>query len=956
MNVLLAQSLQERGLVAAPEQILKQPLRSVSLPDVIVDFQGLRLAIECEFGRNPGAKRSAYLAARNRVEQALAHIGVAVIYPSKLRSVPFDRAKAELSSVVLQYAIVTETALTHAGTQLILFEGEEEHLSFSTGAVDDLADSLRRSYEQLVKDETLNRAVELLESSIHGCLAALRVQPATTTRLAGALGIPSDNGTSFKARERNAVNRIALLILVNAMIFQEVLSQKEARVNPLRQFRDKGDLMSAISDHWRFILDKINYYPIFHTAHDLIQCFAADHSTDTAIRGLVETALRIVSWRAALRHDLAGRIYHRLLQEAKYLGAYYTSIPSATLLLKLAMAPENFSHDWSDVETLRDVSIADLACGTGTLLMAAADVAVDNHVRASVDSGKSPNLDGLHHTVVENMIYGYDVLPSAVHLTASTLALRVPDSPINVTHLHRMPLGGEHSALGTLEFLERESSLGMIFSQPEQITGKKTVSGLIDIPQLDLCTMNPPFTSSRHGNLLFGNLPDEDRKHMQRRLRRIISSHDIPASVTAGLAAVFVALADKYLKEGGRLALVLPRSVISGVAWKPTRDLFASKYRLDYLIASHEPGHWNFSENTSLSEVLIVATRLKEGEAKAANVICVNLWQQARNAIEALGIAGALLNEKPVLGNTLAGKGYVSFPIRTGERKFGEAIVIPWTELQTDLWTFPVAFAQSELVKALYHLRASELYLPTQGIVGKIPLCELGTIADLGPDPRDVYDGFDLADGKTSYPALWGHDAQSILTMDQSPNQYLQPLAKAKAGRPFRKLEHLWPKAGRVLVAQRTRLNTKRVTAVRVSKKVLGDVWCPVLVKKRGPDLDDAEKALVLWLNSTLGVLIFDGYREETEGAYVQYKKPVLNQMPVIDVWKISRETLTALGKAYDNLANLTLLPFSQTIGDSGRTAIDQALAQALKLPDISPLRELLGQEPIVSGSLETLF
>ena len=55
-------------------------------------------------------------------------------------------------------------------------------------------------------------------------------------------------------------------------------------------------------------------------------------------------------------------------------------------------------------------------------------------------------------------------------------------------------------------------------------------------------------------------------------------------------------------------------------------------------------------------------------------------------------------------------------------------------------------------------------------------------------------------------------------------------------------------------------------------------------------------------------------------------------------------------------LANLTLLPFSQTIGDSVRAAIDQAITQALQLPDISPLRELLGQEPIVSGSLETLF
>lgn len=137
MNVLLAQLLQERGLVAAPEQIFKQPLRSVSLPDVIVDFQGLRLAIECEFGKDGTAKKAAYQAAKNRVEQALSHVGVAVIYPAKLRSAAFDRARAELQASVLQYAVVTEADITPVGTQLALFD-KEGLPQFSVGTVDDL--------------------------------------------------------------------------------------------------------------------------------------------------------------------------------------------------------------------------------------------------------------------------------------------------------------------------------------------------------------------------------------------------------------------------------------------------------------------------------------------------------------------------------------------------------------------------------------------------------------------------------------------------------------------------------------------------------------------------------------------------------------------------------------------------------------------------------------------------
>jgi len=49
LNVLLAQLLQERGLVSAPEQIQRSQGRGRRMPDVLVDFQGLRLAIEGEF-------------------------------------------------------------------------------------------------------------------------------------------------------------------------------------------------------------------------------------------------------------------------------------------------------------------------------------------------------------------------------------------------------------------------------------------------------------------------------------------------------------------------------------------------------------------------------------------------------------------------------------------------------------------------------------------------------------------------------------------------------------------------------------------------------------------------------------------------------------------------------------------------------------------------------------------
>lgn len=110
LNVLLAQLLQERGLIAAPEQIQNFRHHVRRMPDVLVDFQGLRLAIEGEFSSRSGvdAERRASEAAFRRVEQGIAHIGIALIYPRALRSMAFARLKEKLAKASLRFAIITE--------------------------------------------------------------------------------------------------------------------------------------------------------------------------------------------------------------------------------------------------------------------------------------------------------------------------------------------------------------------------------------------------------------------------------------------------------------------------------------------------------------------------------------------------------------------------------------------------------------------------------------------------------------------------------------------------------------------------------------------------------------------------------------------------------------------------------------------------------------------------------
>lgn len=69
LNVLSAQLLEQQGIVAVPESIVPASGdEGRRMPDVLVDFQGLRLAIEGEFAA-PQAAAKARGSALNRTSR-----------------------------------------------------------------------------------------------------------------------------------------------------------------------------------------------------------------------------------------------------------------------------------------------------------------------------------------------------------------------------------------------------------------------------------------------------------------------------------------------------------------------------------------------------------------------------------------------------------------------------------------------------------------------------------------------------------------------------------------------------------------------------------------------------------------------------------------------------------------------------------------------------------------------
>ena len=101
--------------------------------------------------------------------------------------------------------------------------------------------------------------------------------------------------------------------------------------------------------------------------------------------------------------------------------------------------------------------------------------------------------------------------------------------------------------------------------------------------------------------------------------------------------------------------------------------------------------------------------------------------------------------------------------------------------------------------------------------------------------------------------------------------------------------------SGRLLIAERLRLNTARVAAMCVDTPVLSNVWWPIKTDNHNQD-----KSIAVWLNSSVGLLTLLATRNTTMGAWVKLKKADLKEMPILDVSAIKQSQLQGLADLFD--------------------------------------------------------
>jgi len=459
--------------------------------------------------------------------------------------------------------------------------------------------------------------------------------------------------------------------------------------------------------------------------------------------------------------------------------------------------------------------------------------------------------------------------------------------------------------------------------------------------------MNPPFTRSVGGNLLFGSLPKDERARLQKYLSQILKEKNLSGIGQTGLGAVFVFLADKYLVDRGRMGFVLPRAVLSGVSWQKVRERLLNNCHIEYVITSYEgPKAWNFSENTDLSEVLLVARKTHDEKLPYYSFF-VNLWKKPANELESIYVGTQLkeLYDSAKLYD-IENSNASPYHLKLHGKKIGEVYSAELTE--NNFGTYNI-FSQMELNRTIVLLRRGIIYLPDEGIINKrMPLTTLSNSgAEIGPDRRQVHSTYRVSKvaAGSIYKAFWGYDSSITKTISQRPNAFLEP-TNAKQARD------LWKKSGKLLIVERARLNTYTVLATYLEEEVLSNVWWPVRVE------DDTAKILAVWLNSTFGLLLLLSMAEVTEGPWVAFKKELLSEVPILDVKRLDGKAREALLSLYDKtIANkkvcdseLKALP-EEFANPHMRKVIDDEICRILGIePNLDILYKLLSNEPMICG------
>ena len=831
-----------------------------------------------------------------------------------------------------------------------------------------------------IPEDIVNQAADVLTRGSNAAASVLIRYSATRYNFGAKLGKklrqpwpdPYDvvNGKQAKAdaEARMQTAKMCATMLINAFAYQQNLSGHHADIDDMETVRTNRGVheltKTIVIQEWEKIL-RVNYWPIFHIALQLLLELPIDAVAEM-LPGMLKTADGI---QAAMRqNDIAGIVFQRLIADRKTLKTYYTRPESAVFVAHLGVHED---VDWSDPEVVKDYRIADYACGTGGLVLAAYQRVRDLHR----SHGGHP--DKLHSHMMEESLTACDIMPAAVHLSSSLLSSVAPSETYSGTRNILYPYGGVRDAdgelerdcdgnpvvnLGALDLLDLCSSrLQVVLPLDERMAlgsnGRRRAIEVEMAPESqDLVIMNPPFTrgtGDENRFTAFGTTHEEQRA-MSKREREI--GDDSIADWNAGIAMSFAAIADNMVKPGGRIAMILPLSAAVGGShdgkiarsWQKFRSMLADSYTdivIVSIFASRRPG-FAFSAETTIGEVVVVATRLRDNERPKRVAHFVNLEKRPINGLASQEVARAV--RSLVLSVTEPDS---SAPIMIGSEQVGAVSlesVDPYSK-----WS-AVRIANGGMYRDIRLLTAGRFRLPYQVSPALLPITRLGEIGEVGLTHRRYTEAFEMTRGHkpdAEYPFLWNRDFRT---------QFSMMLETDKSGRlrEEKRVDGIryWGRASNLHISSDITFNANSTVAAYTTKASGGgSSWPSLKMASRG-----YERATCAWFNSTLGLMF---YWIESNRAQVARGRTTLTAIPniaTLDVRQLSDAQLAAAVAVFDDLCLERMLPANEAYRDPVRQEIDRRfLLDVLGLGEESVeqlgiLRNQWCAEPTVTGIKKT--
>ena len=928
LNDAMAELLQDMRSErrAMPEQT--DVLAEGGVVDIFVERYGVRpVVVETEFMPASSVETDAKkrLGKKTKKGKTIESV-VAIRVPGKFKKLAGKTMRQSLKSATdLQYAVYQPERFP------------EKPGTWINGSLFDISNIVSLT---AIPTNEVKKCVDLMEQNIDNISDLLEHSGTTTKKRIAML---------LSQKETPQTWKMAGLILSNAFVFHSHIAG-EHNIHTLHELRVLDTIpLSRLVKEWMGIITNVNYYAIFDVARKILMAVDDDTARDM-IESLTLMSDSVNAMNLRTSTDMYGSLIQRMITDRKTLASFYTLPVSATLLAQL-LAPPAQSDVYKTPEMMSTIRVGDLACGTGTLLTTLYKVLISNF---EADGQK---MSTIHHKMMGQAIFGFDILPAAVHLTVSGLAEIYPKTLFKDTKIGIMQFGKYNNVyrLGSLDLIDDQTTFD---EMGDYVTG--TSSTTFHNPEVkneffDIIIMNPPYTSSKTlgvgKNLMFASLNNDRRTQAGMADLAAKKFQGTCKSGNAGAATYFMAIADKKLKCGGRLGIVLPATIASGPEWIKVRKLLAEQYDDVTVIslASPSPKGNSFSYDTDTGEVLLICKKSTKPNKKIPHGKFLTLYERPKSELHSLAVANELRKFSGA-SRLDDNNNYRLSTLEVGGASVGTIVNAPLYE--HGWWS--VSVRDTVVLQFIYNLtrnkfvvpdtwREHALYMTTPDDKGYTFGLDNRDVADCKPDDRRAPFLIKPIRPISSHFLLVNNDAATQNSIIFEPDK----IGEEKSGINSELVKRAVSAATRLCINRKCRYNSQRVLFPFTVKKTMGSsaFTCFEVPEKY-------ERALAVWGNTSLGIMCFWAHAGKQQLGRVTATRESMKTMPILDLDRISNKALKKLNTIFEKYKNKPLINIHLLYKDKVRTSMDEEVLSALGVSEsLDSVRRRFCREPSVRGT-----